>query len=736
MRARVAKRQKLAALPVRRNNSRYRRRRAGIWPQIRRKTRHNRALAMRGRITLMFNRLFAQAAAAALLLVVALPAADAQTLALKRVMLSSGGVGYFEYEATVDGASGLKLTVRRDQVDDVLKSVVVYDDRGRVGSLSLPGEDTTRAVFRDLPFGPEALANPVALLEAMRGHELVVSGTRALTGRIVGVMREAVQAGNGAVFTQRHRVSLATTRGIEQFVLEEAEAMRFTNPAIQGQIDRALAGLPALNRQDQRELSVEIAGTGRRTVRVAYVVGAPLWKATYRMTLSSDPDAKTSALQGWAVLENDTGIDWTDVELSLVGGNPVTFHQALYAAYYVQRPEVPVEVLGRVLPRPDEGGVAAMAGSPLGGQAMRRELAPQASPPPPPAMAGRLEGDASFARQQPLATAELASANVAESQTQVVFRVPTPVRVATGHSLVVPLIDANPETLRLSLFQPQTQPRNPLASVRLVNAGGQSLPPGVMTIYERAADNGVVSYLGDARFAALPAGEARLLSFAVDGKTKVDTERGSTQTLVRAKLADGVLQLTSTEQLRTTYTIVAPPGEKRRVWIEHPRMNGDWEMAEPSGAGIERTSTAVRLPVEVAAGATQRLNVVFRRPVEQRLQLNALNAQQIAFYASQQAFTPQQRQAITRLGELAQVSAERERSATQAEGRLKELTEEQERVRRNLGSVGGDLNRRYLEQMGQLEDRIARTQTEIATARDAREKARSDLAAYIRGLNL
>src|SRR5262249_2016809 len=324
----------------------------------------------------------ALAAAAILLAVVALPA-GAQTLALKRVMLSSGGVGYFEYEASVDGASDLKLTVRRDQVDDVLKSVVVYDDRGRVGSISLPGEDTTRALFRDLPFGPEALVNPVALLEAMRGSELTVSGSRALTGRIVGVMEEAVQQGGGT-FVQRHRVSPATPRGIEQFVLEDAEAMRFTDAALQSQIDRALAGLPALSRQDQRVLSVDIAGTGRRTVRVAYVVGAPLWKATYRLTLSSDPDAKTSALQGWAVLENDTGVDWSDVELSLVGGNPVTFRQALYAAYYVERPEVPVEVLGRVLPRPDEGGVAVLGAQQQGGQALRRESLAAPAPPPPP----------------------------------------------------------------------------------------------------------------------------------------------------------------------------------------------------------------------------------------------------------------------------------------------------------------------------------------------------------------
>ncbi len=41
--------------------------------------------------------------------------AFAQDLALKRVMLSSGGLGYFEYEANVDGDATLKLTVSLGQ---------------------------------------------------------------------------------------------------------------------------------------------------------------------------------------------------------------------------------------------------------------------------------------------------------------------------------------------------------------------------------------------------------------------------------------------------------------------------------------------------------------------------------------------------------------------------------------------------------------------------------------------
>ena len=66
-------------------------------------------------------------------------------------MLSSAGLGYFEYEATVENDATLKLTVPLDQVDDVLKSLVVYDDKGGVGGLSLPGKDPLKQAFRNSP---------------------------------------------------------------------------------------------------------------------------------------------------------------------------------------------------------------------------------------------------------------------------------------------------------------------------------------------------------------------------------------------------------------------------------------------------------------------------------------------------------------------------------------------------------------------------------------------------------
>src|ERR1700745_4079343 len=96
---------------------------------------------------------------------VALPLpAMAGELELKQVMLSSGGVGYVEYEAAIDGPATLGLDVPLAQVDDLLKSLVVFDSAGRVGGTETPGRDETNAAFGDVPFGPETLNSPLAYL--------------------------------------------------------------------------------------------------------------------------------------------------------------------------------------------------------------------------------------------------------------------------------------------------------------------------------------------------------------------------------------------------------------------------------------------------------------------------------------------------------------------------------------------------------------------------------------------
>lgn len=636
-------------------------------------------------------------------------------LPLRRVVLSTGGVGYFEHEARVRGDAELALEVRLDQVDDVLKSIVVYDDRGAAGKITLAGKEPLRDLFRELPFDEGALESEVALLNALRGAEVRTRGLDgAISGRIIAAT--AVQVGVPGGGTEgRHRLALMSDGALRQVVLEELESLELVEERLRQQVGAALVGLASQRERNRRTLVVRAAGEGERVVRVAYVVEVPLWKTSYRLTLAEDPQAKTGALSGWAVVENQSGGDWENIDFTLVSGDPVTFRQALYEIYYVDRPEVPVDVAERVLPRLGEGASALAARTARRASYRLGAARDEGAAPPAPAATPVPERE--------------------EAATQVVFHFPAPLTLASGQTALLPIVERQIPVERLWLYQPEASARRPLASVRLRNDGDASLPPGAMTIYERS-DKGVITHVGDARLPPLPPGESRLVSFAVDRKVRVDREARSEEVLSRARIQGGMLEIVRTARRVTEYTIVGAAREPRVVVVEHPRIAG-WELAEPA-EGVETTSDRYRIRREVAAGETARLTVVLEQPISHTVALTSLTSEQIQVYMSSREMPEAVRAVFARLAELRAAVAERQRALGALEAQIATLREEQERVRQNLKVVpaGSPLQERYLRALGEQEDRIAALAGKVAGAREAVASAERALEEYVRGLSL
>jgi len=701
---------------------------------------------------------FAAAAAFALtvLLVLARGANAGEPLVLKRVMLSSGGVGYFEHEARIDGNAILELELRLEQVDDALKSLVVYDDKGGIGSVVLPGREPLAQAFRDLPFDHSALGSPAALFGALQGAEVTVTGTRNLVGRILSITEERVQLpGPNAAVIARHRVSLLTPTGIQQFVLQEAESVQFSDPKLRAQVESALGAVAQHRAKDKRVLSIAANGQGARTVRVAYVVAAPLWKTAYRVTLpplatgeTDGPNAK-AMMQGWAVVENMTGQDWAKVELTLVSGSPVTFRQALYQSYYVNRPEVPVEVMGRVLPRLDQGAMSLEQQA--AEQIERRRGQARASAPAaaPQAMAGAMARQLSDAnkmtqelsRLEPLsiATAE-AAAESQEATTQVVFRFPQPVSVESGQTLTIPVVNREVPARRFALYQPQTHARHPLAAVRLTNEAkdgqGTGLPPGVLTLYERGRD-GQVAYVGDARLGALPVGEQRLVSYALDQKVTVDREDQGRRSIGKGSIDRGVFRYMTTERQTVIYRVKGAKLEARSLIVEHPRMQG-WKLVQPADKDVELTDGFYRLSGDLPKDGTARIEVVLEYPRQESLQIAQVNRDQIAFFASSQELDKPIRDAFT---ELARLQSEADRQARRLDdlnNQRKRLVEDQSRLRDNLNRTpsNSDIHKRYLAKLNDQEGEIERLDADLRKTEDLQSKAKEAVAVYIGSLKL
>jgi hypothetical protein len=645
--------------------------------------------------------------------VFALPGgAWAGELTLTRVMLSSGGVAYVEFAGSADGGP-LGLDVPLDQVDDVLKSLVVFDAAGGVGGFSLPGKDSSHEAFGDVPIGPQALASPVDFLNGLRGVTVEVKGPSPMSGRIMRAERVPELAAGKEAAIERTRVTLMTDAGMRQFVLEDAEAVQVADPVLRGKIGRALEALRRDSARTVRHITLAAPAAGTHGLRVGYVVGAPLWKVSYRVVLPAD-DAPRARLQGWAVLENTTGADWKDVEVALQYGNPVTFRQALYATYFVQRPEVPVEVLGRILPRVDTRARST------------QEFA--GAPPPPPAPAGVARGmrapmaEMAAKAAPPVMAAPAEAAAASEGAQETVFVLPGKVSLAAGHTASLPILDREVKAARIGLVQ-QGRP-HPLASIRLTNDTATSLPAGVLTLYDPASP---AMFAGDARLGGLPAGESRLLSFAEDLRTETAWAHEEASSIAGVTAAKGVLRIDERLRYTSKVTLTAPAREARELLVEIGKPGGATLVAG-GPAPAEETATAWRFRVALKAGEVRELAVQSERITQRQVALLHDEATALRLIGTPEV-SPGVKAALQRLEQLRAAKAAREAEVKRLEAQYAGIERDEERIRRNIAAVPSNdaLRGRLVRQLEALENRVDGLNQQSEQAKAAMEQAQKAL---------
>lgn len=660
--------------------------------------------------------------------------AGAAELPLTRVVLSSAGLAQFTHQGSAAAGTTIDLPVRLDQVDDVLKSLTVFDAAGAVGPISLPGREPLDELFRDLPFDREALASPTDLVNALVGSEVEIAGPVAARGRIFRVETERVATPDGHDVTTRHRLSLLTDKGLVQAIFEEITALAFTDPQARGQIDRALAGLAENRAKERRSLSIGVLGTGSRPVAVAYVVAAPIWKTSWRLVI---PQEKGKArLQGWAVLENLTGGDWKGVDLTLTSGNPVALTQPLYTSIYGERTTVPVSTGARIAPPSDSGRTAAEVRARAGRDAAARLEEAEAEPwakggivrAPAPAM--RL----ALAPPPPMAPVA-AAAEAQDAATQLVYRFPSPVTLATGHTLMLPFVDRTIEAERVWVYRPSTDPRHPLAALRLVNDGETALPGGIVTTFETSKE-GALEHVGDAVLPLITRGEAKFLSFALDAGTTVRREDRGVRRTSLGTIADGILTTTVRSRRVFAFEVTAPPDQDRTVILEEGRIDGWTPTAKE---GIETTPTHHRLRVEVAKGATVKTDLTLERVDVQTVSLGTMPPEDLlARIRGLENEGPAFRAAVERLSavvaEIGRAQAQRDANEQERD----KIVSDQERIRANLQSVGpsSDLGRRYLDMLKTQENRLAELGRSDQTAADTIAAKRKDAQEIVKTLKL
>jgi hypothetical protein len=657
---------------------------------------------------------------------------DNAALPIEEVALFRSGVGYFFRRGMVEDDAAIDLSFTADQINDILKSLVVIDrDGGSVTSVDYasmePLEHRLAGFALDLSDGPPMWD----LLQQLQGEPVRVRiADREIVGRVMSVEERIETGATGDLYdlVDVQYVNLITSTGIMSLPIPKLTTLEILNEKLADELNRALAVVVESHNPDKKQVTIRLKGSGSREIVAGYVTEMPIWKMSYRLVMD---DADSALLQGWAIIENTTDDDWNDVQLTLVSGRPVSFIMNLYQPLFMQRPEIAPDVVGVATAATYEaddkanyfgGEEMQRGGGPRrGGRAMAMEAAPAAA-------ADAMMGVA--VTELADAVARMAVASAGSEGEQFFLQLSNPVTLERRQSAMAPVVGEAVDAERISIFNAGVDPTHPMRGLRFENGTGMPLIPGPVTVFDGTL------YAGDARLPRVPEDASQIISYAVDLDTKVrvDTRANTQTTMIR--IVRGVLEQYRKTTTRTTYEIRNQAPDERTVIVEHPR-SGNQELVQPDEP-TETTENYYRFEVELEAAEIDSLEVVQSRLQTQRLALLDRSVHDLSQLVLSGDVGPRVKAALADLIETRQAMARLDERRAEIEQEVRAIHSDQDRVRQNVQRIDrdSDLYRRYMTKLSEQETELERLDQERKDLQAQRDRLQAELESKLSNLNV
>ena len=712
-------------------------------------------------------------------------------LPITRVSLYKNGVGFFEHAGRVTGDQSVTIDFTSAQLNDVLQSLTAIDlNGGRISGAGYNSTTPLEQQLKTLPLALSDDPSDIDFYNAIRGARVQVTAPGiSITGRLLSLdLRPALPKTTDADSTEkplRRFLTVVSESGTVRTVeLIPAVTVTLLDAALHTDVSRYLELLASSRSQGLRHLTLldrapNGGGTGPRDLRVSYISEVPVWKSTYRILFTDkkrSPDKKenpgestTATLQGWSVVDNTTGSDWINVHLDLIAGAPQSFIQPLSTPYYTRRPEIPLPAEAQLAPQTHESGDSP---------------SPVTVAPPPAAMSqnqtvqvdrltrkssgiqgmtgmgggaagGVLGGIAggsgsgmgygmSSAAPAPIDYAEAAEASITPQTTTASFddyfqyTLTDPITIRKNESALVPILQTRLPIERVTLWSPQHP--QALRALWLTNDSTLTLDRGSFSIVE----NG--SFGGEGLLDPIHPGERRLLSYAADQALTVGLEpySGYRHHLRSVTVAKGVLIEHYRDVNFNDYAVRNASADPRTVLLEYP-ITPRYTLFNPGGTGPEDTSqkpeettpTLYRFRLAVPAHQTVHLKVAETHSSPRTYQLGGINEDQIRILTQDLGTGPNAGSSAALLQQLQPVlDAQRTLADLNArksalDQHVNQLHQEEERQRANIVALKDTdkaSSKRFVDELGRIEDQVLDVQKQQTTLQTQIEAARQDLA--------
>ena len=658
-------------------------------------------------------------------------------LPVKQVVLYKHGIGFFERAGRLAPGETARLDFDASEMNDVLKSLVIEEQGGaKISGLRYDSMDPLSHKLADFPFQIGASQALSAMLDQLKGARLELKlGSEAVSGLIVsGRLLEASDKQ-----PEREQLTLLLDTGELRTVdLAAATAVHFADPKLQAQFKDYLSALADSRSKDKRSVYIDSTGTAAHDIVASYTIPEPVWKSSYRLIFAATGQP---TLEGWAIVDNTTNEDWTNIRLSLVSGRPISFISQLYAPRYVERPSAELADDQAARPVVHEGafaagaaaGIAGGIGGPGGGGGGRGGAAAA-----PMAAQSVLRGQDQFARLQPIPGTSMSqpstivsAASAQELGELFEYVIPQPVTIRKNESAMLPFLQQQIEARKLLIYSDQSS-QHPTNAAELTNTSGKVLDGGPITVYDGGA------YGGEALMETLKSGDKRLISYAVDLGTRITAAFDSKAAIVREVHASrGMVTTKMAAQETRTYTIRNVDQKAKTLILEHPlRPNYTLLNQKPS----EKTPSAYRFEISLAANATQEFPISEERVYDQSYSVSNLTPDVILSYVQNRALSEAGRTQLQRIAAQKSQIADNDRALSGTRTQISDLTSDEDRIRQNiqsLNAVSGQQQQvqNYARQIDDHEQKLATLRDTQADQQKKKAALEADLAKLVDALN-
>jgi len=644
-------------------------------------------------------------------------------LPVREMVLYKHGVGFFVREGEVEGTSAT-LTFRADEVNDILKSLAVFDRSG--GQVYGVHYQTPMDKFHRLANTSINLTDSnsaTQLIQQLRGRDATLlienaKGTEmSYTGRIIGI--EQQQHDNG----QRYFITMKLTDGmVRVFPFDRLRGFNIKDE--QSEQDLSYFLDTSMSEDNRRGVTVRLS-EGEHDLVVYYVAPSPTWRVSYRLVAETDEDGNTgnALLQGWGLFDNRLEEDLENVRVTLVAGQPISFIYDLYESKIPDRPTIKDEA--RTVEKPVEykstqtRASSVRRSKPASGAVMNRLTAPQ------PAMSMSASADdipdwlqesapEGLSVDEQMATVT-GSADTSQGGTTFQYTVNAPVSVKRGESALVPIINEKIPYQRELLYNGNKFPKHPVASLRFENQSGLTLERGPVTVIE---DNdyvgeAIIPFVGDNRTVYIP--------YAVELGVTVKEEQENFSTIRGLGIDEKFL----TEQIYLTsqvnYTIENTTDADKVVTIESAKRQ-NYDLHDTPDPDVDLLNER-RWHVDVPANERVTFTKTERRIKSQQFVIRGLTMLNLKKYMDNKYLDDALLDDLMDILNTMQSIKDIQKDIDELIVEKDELWVKQEEFRRNMKALGttgkeGTLRLRVVDQLEESQNRIEAIEAEIAELKE------------------